>query len=233
MGIPRPDVHAEFLAKSDTRSTWCEFKGAAQYLEAITHRRGFTAVGWSYADPSPGYHALRTGHEIFGLRTPCLRERPQEAIHEHRGFDRDQERGDDDQTPARTASDEGQSDLFHRADEPRGMVQVSAEKSGELRREAPRLLAGDAMDVAVGPARIVGKRWANCLTWLTNSGTTAKPSSKGPIDDQERDVLSKIALLQDVLRGTIRRCIEDGEFRDAFEQKRSIRERWPLSDPGS
>lgn len=75
-------------------------------------------------------------------------------------------------------SDEGQSDLIHRGDEPRGMVQVSVEKFGELRREAPRLLAGDAMDVAVGPARIVGNRWANCLTWLTNSGTTAKPSSK-------------------------------------------------------
>jgi hypothetical protein len=55
---------------------------------------------------------------------------------------------------------------------------------------------------------------------------------EGPMDDQERDVLRKIALLQDVLRATVRRCIEDGEFREVFEQRRGIRERWPLSDPG-
>lgn len=56
---------------------------------------------------------------------------------------------------------------------------------------------------------------------------------EGPMDDQERKVSSKIALLQDVLRATVRRCIEDREFRDVFEQRRTIRERWPLSEPGS
>ena len=91
-----------------------------------------------------------TGHDIFGLRTPSLRQQSQEGLHEHRGFDRDQERGDDDQHHHEQDPDEGQSDLFHRADEPRRMLQVSVDKSGELRREAMPLVAGEAMDVAVG-----------------------------------------------------------------------------------
>lgn len=57
-------MRAGFLAESDARSTWSEFTGAAQHLEAIAHRRGFTAVGWSYADLSPEYQAPRS-HVAF------------------------------------------------------------------------------------------------------------------------------------------------------------------------
>ena len=57
--IPPTDVHEELLAESDARSTWCEFKGAARYLDAVVHGRRFKVVAWAYPDPSSGYEALR------------------------------------------------------------------------------------------------------------------------------------------------------------------------------
>lgn len=57
--IPLTDVRRDLLADSDARSTWCEFKGAARYLDAIVDGRRFIAVGWSYPDPAPKYGALR------------------------------------------------------------------------------------------------------------------------------------------------------------------------------
>jgi uncharacterized protein (DUF427 family) len=57
--VPPTDVHEALLVKSRTRSTWCEFKGAAQYLDATVDDRQWEAVAWTYADPSPGYELLR------------------------------------------------------------------------------------------------------------------------------------------------------------------------------
>ena len=57
--VPVADVREELLAESDARSTWCEFKGAARYLDAVVHGRRFEAVAWTYPDPSLGYEALR------------------------------------------------------------------------------------------------------------------------------------------------------------------------------
>jgi uncharacterized protein (DUF427 family) len=57
--IPLADVREELLAESDARSTWCEFKGPARYLDAVVDGRRFKTVGWTYPDPSPGYEALR------------------------------------------------------------------------------------------------------------------------------------------------------------------------------
>jgi len=57
--LPPADVREELVAESNTRATWCEFKGAARYLDAVVHDRRFTAVAWSYPDPSPAYEALR------------------------------------------------------------------------------------------------------------------------------------------------------------------------------
>ncbi len=57
--IPPADVRAEFLTVSEARSTWCEFKGAAHYLDAIAGEQRVEAVAWSYANPSPGYLALK------------------------------------------------------------------------------------------------------------------------------------------------------------------------------
>ncbi|MFZ1994704.1 MAG: DUF427 domain-containing protein [Solirubrobacteraceae bacterium] len=57
--IPPADVHAELMAERDARTTWCEFKGAARYLDAAVHGRRFEAIAWAYRDPSSGYEALR------------------------------------------------------------------------------------------------------------------------------------------------------------------------------
>jgi uncharacterized protein (DUF427 family) len=57
--IPPADVLMDLLVESDARSTWCEFKGAASYVDAIIGGQRFIAVGWRYPQPAAGYEALR------------------------------------------------------------------------------------------------------------------------------------------------------------------------------
>jgi uncharacterized protein (DUF427 family) len=57
--IPPADIRMELLSVSPARSTWCEYKGAARYLDFTSSERSVAAVGWTYPDPSPGYEALR------------------------------------------------------------------------------------------------------------------------------------------------------------------------------
>jgi uncharacterized protein (DUF427 family) len=55
---PPADVRGDVLEASGTRATWCEYKGVARYLDAVIDGHRYEAIGWSYADPSPGYEAL-------------------------------------------------------------------------------------------------------------------------------------------------------------------------------
>jgi uncharacterized protein (DUF427 family) len=57
--IPPADVKAELLRDSAARATWCEFKGAARYVDAVVGDHRVEAVGWTYPDPTAGYEALR------------------------------------------------------------------------------------------------------------------------------------------------------------------------------
>ena len=57
--VPPGDVRHELLAPSAHRTTWCEFKGTARYLDARVGDRLVEAVAWTYPEPSPGYEALR------------------------------------------------------------------------------------------------------------------------------------------------------------------------------
>ena len=57
--LPAGDVRPGLLTPSAARATWCEFKGAARYLDAVTDGRRVRAVAWTYPAPSPGYEALR------------------------------------------------------------------------------------------------------------------------------------------------------------------------------
>ena len=59
--VPREDVRMELLTPSDARSTWCEFKGAAQYLDAPDVR----AVAWMFPEPTRGYETLRDHLAFF------------------------------------------------------------------------------------------------------------------------------------------------------------------------
>jgi uncharacterized protein (DUF427 family) len=62
--VPGADIRSELLVMSSARSTWCEFKGAARYLDAVVGERRVSAVGWTYENPSPDYQSLR-GHVAF------------------------------------------------------------------------------------------------------------------------------------------------------------------------
>jgi uncharacterized protein (DUF427 family) len=57
--VPVADVRMELIAPSAVRSTWCEFKGVARYLDATVAGRRVRAIGWTYPEPSRGYEALR------------------------------------------------------------------------------------------------------------------------------------------------------------------------------
>lgn len=57
--LPPADVRTDLLSESRAGSTWCEFKGRARYLDAVVGERRVAAVGWSYAEPTAGYEALR------------------------------------------------------------------------------------------------------------------------------------------------------------------------------
>lgn len=57
--IPPADVRLELLAPSRARGTWCEFKGAATYLDAVIDGRRRREIAWTYARPASGYEVLR------------------------------------------------------------------------------------------------------------------------------------------------------------------------------
>jgi uncharacterized protein (DUF427 family) len=57
--VPRADVCMDLVELGRGRTTWCEFKGTASYVDAVVGRRRTRAVGWTYANPSPGYEELR------------------------------------------------------------------------------------------------------------------------------------------------------------------------------
>ena len=57
--IPPADVALEYLRDSPARTTWCEFKGTATYLDADVPGRVAAQIGWTYRNPTPGYEALR------------------------------------------------------------------------------------------------------------------------------------------------------------------------------
>jgi uncharacterized protein (DUF427 family) len=57
--FPPQDVRLDRLVPSAQRHSWCEFKGEAEYLDAIGGELPVPAVAWVYRSPSPGYAALR------------------------------------------------------------------------------------------------------------------------------------------------------------------------------
>jgi uncharacterized protein (DUF427 family) len=57
--LPLADVRGDLLTTNGARSTWCEFKGAAHYVDATVGDRRVPDVGWTYPDPVPRYEALR------------------------------------------------------------------------------------------------------------------------------------------------------------------------------
>jgi uncharacterized protein (DUF427 family) len=56
--VPRADV-AEGVLTQAPGSSWCEWKGAATYWDAVVGGRRVAEIGWSYEEPSPGFEQLR------------------------------------------------------------------------------------------------------------------------------------------------------------------------------
>lgn len=61
--VPRGDVRTGHLKRA-TRTTACEWKGAATYWTLEGADRRIPEIAWSYDDPLPGYEAIR-GHMAF------------------------------------------------------------------------------------------------------------------------------------------------------------------------
>ncbi len=56
--MPRADI-ADGILEPAAGSSWCEWKGAATYWDAVVDGRRVAQVGWSYEDPTPGFEHLR------------------------------------------------------------------------------------------------------------------------------------------------------------------------------
>lgn len=56
---PPQDVRMDLLTPSSARSTFCEFKGVAEYLDIKTDAHEVTQAAWTYHAPSAGYEALK------------------------------------------------------------------------------------------------------------------------------------------------------------------------------
>src|SRR5205807_1657877 len=61
--------------------------------------------------------------------------------------------------------------------------------------------------------------------------TAGQPGASGTHNraDEERDVLSAVAVFQDLLRASVRRATEDPETGRIFEADDRIRDCWPLA----
>jgi len=65
--IPPEDVRMELLLPS-RRSSYCEFKGMASYWDLNVGDKVAKDVGWSYANPSPGYEPLQSCIAFYASR---------------------------------------------------------------------------------------------------------------------------------------------------------------------
>ena len=54
------------------------------------------------------------------------------------------------------------------------------------------------------------------------------PKNQPEIAEQHRQLVAEASLLQRVLRGAVRKAIEDADFRSVFEEEERVRQRWPV-----
>ncbi|MGQ0680358.1 MAG: DUF427 domain-containing protein [Actinomycetota bacterium] len=57
--IPADDVRLELLIPAAGRSTWCEWKGSASYLDVVVGDRKVARAGWIYRDPTPAFRRIQ------------------------------------------------------------------------------------------------------------------------------------------------------------------------------
>ena len=59
-----PDAVFPGAVAANGRTSWCEFKGTASYLDATWKKQTSTDAAWTYLEPSPGYESL-AGYVAF------------------------------------------------------------------------------------------------------------------------------------------------------------------------
>ncbi len=69
--VPRADVVEGVLQPSRTRSTFCEWKGAATYWDVVTPDGVLPGVVWSYEDPTPGFEAIAGAITGYPAKLEC------------------------------------------------------------------------------------------------------------------------------------------------------------------
>ncbi len=57
--VPPGDVDDKRVTPSRARTTWCEYKGCAQYFDARAGDREELAVAWAYPEPTARYAEIR------------------------------------------------------------------------------------------------------------------------------------------------------------------------------
>jgi uncharacterized protein (DUF427 family) len=57
--IPLEDVRREHMVASQTRSTFCEWKGRAVYHSIVVEGRRAVDAAWSYPDPTPAFRPIK------------------------------------------------------------------------------------------------------------------------------------------------------------------------------
>lgn len=65
--IPREDVRMEYLIGTE-RSTFCEFKGGANYWTISVDDRKAEDAAWSYKSPNDGYDVIRDHIAFYASR---------------------------------------------------------------------------------------------------------------------------------------------------------------------
>jgi uncharacterized protein (DUF427 family) len=65
--VPREDV-ADGVLQHAAGSSWCEWKGAATYWDAVVDGRRYPGVAWSYEDPVARYAVLRGAVAFYPSR---------------------------------------------------------------------------------------------------------------------------------------------------------------------
>jgi uncharacterized protein (DUF427 family) len=61
--FPPDDINFAVLAET-LRTTFCEWKGTATYVDAGVGARRVSEVGWRYVDPKPGFEPIK-GYVAF------------------------------------------------------------------------------------------------------------------------------------------------------------------------
>lgn len=69
--VPAADIRLEHLVPSSERSTWCEWKGSASYLDLVVHGRVAAGAVWTYPEPSARFGRLAGHYAFFPAKADC------------------------------------------------------------------------------------------------------------------------------------------------------------------